>query len=196
MTQSAMEWLDERKPELSQWYTPAPLAAAIVKWALSDGYDASDVLEPSAGRGALAHATREAGCDVTCVDIDAFNAQHLADAGFRSIHGNFLTWQPGERFDLAIMNPPFENGATESHIMHALSMCDVVVCHCPLTTLAGQTRREALWAKAELTRLVIHSTRPKYGADGGMTDMCTIEVCRRLEREPAIVAQPTVEWWP
>jgi predicted RNA methylase len=185
---------------LSQWFTPRELAVKIVEWALRPGaLPAPNVLrafEPSAGRGALAVELRRRGCSVTCCEIDKANEDHLLALGFEVWGGDFF--DVGEaipRFDLAVMNPPFEGGQTEQHIMHALKFADRVVCHCPLTTLAGKARRASLWSKVELHRLAICSTRPKYGPDGGKTDMCTIDVMLSEGWEhPA--AQPKVEWWP
>ncbi len=190
----------------SQWFTPPELARRIVDWALEPLAIHATVLEPSAGRGLRASAIRTAARKVaigspTCVEIDHEMFETLCEQGFDAIQGNFLEidWG-GKAFDLAIMNPPFEAGQTESHIGHALKFCERVVCHCPLTTLAGKDRREGLWSSAYLKRLVIHSSRPKYSGSlkGGMTDMCTIDVVRRSELVDASVRASGVEvsWWP
>lgn len=183
---------------LSQWYTPRDTAERIVSWALSgNGYSYLEVLEPSAGRGALVKPLLARMMDVTAVDIDPENVHALEDiAGCKALCANFLELEPPEhRFDLAVMNPPFEHGQTERHIMQAVRFADRVVCHCPLTTLAGQERRAGLWSHVQLTRLAICSSRPKYGPDGGKTDMCTIEVvpCARV---PGAPMRCDVEWWP
>lgn len=189
----------------SQWYTPPELAPRLVDWALApvDGFDAAhtyNVLEPSAGRGALAIPLRERVRTVTCCELDEQNEEYLARLGFHTWLGDFLQKPPGDdSFDLAVMNPPFEDGQTEAHVLHALKFASRVVCHCPLTTLAGQGRRTGLWSQAYLKRLVIHSSRPKYSGskEGGKTDMCTIDVAHRWELQPVIVAASgvDVQWW-
>ncbi len=95
----------------------------------------------------------------------------------------------------------FEGGQTEQHVMHALKLATRVVCHCPLTTLAGQDRGDRLWSKVHLHRLAICSTRPRYGSInpgdekwGGKTDMCTIDVTMLDAREKRDATD--VEWWP
>lgn len=199
-------------PALSQWYLDPALATRIADWALEPLATRACVLEPSAGRGALAYAIRAASRTVAigspvCVEMDPVNAMHLLTVGgFDTWTGDFLAYD-GEgcgRFDMAIMNPPFEDGQTEAHILHALDLCDRVVCHCPLTTLAGKDRREGLWSIAYLKRLVIHATRPKYSGSktGGMTDMCTIDVVRRPENLCVLpnigyvaASGVDVEWW-
>lgn len=200
---------DKCDPSKSQWYLDPALAARIVEWSLRP-YNASmaassfRALEPSAGRGALANALRERVRTVQCCDIDAQNVDYLIAIGFGSWRRDFLELDPGEPgpFDIVCMNPPFENGQTEAHVTHALKFAPRVVCHCPLTTLAGKERREGLWSSAYLKRLVIHSSRPKYSGSlkGGMTDMCTIDVVRRPEGKQAMnglvaMSGVDVEFW-
>lgn len=187
---------------LSQWFTPRETAARIVQMAQTwpDGGNAGRknmrVLEPSAGIGRLALELAAEGHQVTCVDIDPENCVRLRRHAFDTVCRDFLQLTPLDlpHFDVAVMNPPFEGGQTEKHIMHALKFADRVVCHCPLTTLAGKARREGLWSEVQLRRLAICSTRPKYGAAGGKTDMCTIDVTLRDPRESRDATD--IEWWP
>jgi predicted RNA methylase len=187
----------------SQWYLDAALAERIAVWAQGNWPypKRMRVLEPSAGRGALAVPLRAFFGEVVCCDIDPENAAQLRRLGFQVYEGDFRKLDPGEieQFDLAVMNPPFEDGATEAHVLHALKFADRVVCHCPLTTLAGKDRREGLWSTAYLKRLVIHASRPKYSGckTGGATDMCTIDVHARFGRGGDGVRSTgvNVEWW-
>ena len=198
------ENVDLRDFSKSQWYTPAQLARRIAEWALAGLAPVPPsmlrVLEPSAGQGALARPLRELGAHVLCVEIDASNAALLMAAGFSVSHRDFLQPLTVPPVDLAVMNPPFEGGQTERHVMQALRHAPRVVCHCPLTTLAGKGRRDGLWSEVHLRRLVIHSARPNYGGSGGKTDMCTIDVVRRHEGAPSMQGHVTadgcnVEWW-
>lgn len=198
-------------PALSQWFTPHALAERIVEWAVDPFYLGSDirplpVLEPSCGRGALVAHLSLRGCDVVGIDIDKGNVDWCAEnwrGPHRFEHADFLSIPGGSSligtFPLAVLNPPFEAGQTEAHVLHAMKFAGRVVCHCPLTTLAGQDRRTGLWSKAYLKRLVIHSSRPKYSGNkaGGATDMCTIDVVAAHAGLPGIVAASgvSVEWW-
>lgn len=100
--------------------TPAELAGALVARA---GVRPGDVvLEPSAGRGAIARALREAGAtNVRCVEIQPENARSLVEQGFSVFEGDFLLFDPRgrPRFDAAVMNPPFARGQDIDHIRHA-----------------------------------------------------------------------------
>lgn len=194
---------EQRSAALSQWYTPPELAVRIVEWALavypSPMWASANIqaLEPSAGRGALAIPLRQRVRTVGCIELDKDNATYLASLGFGVLHTDFLKFGPystGPRYDIAVMNPPFEGGQTERHVLHALGFARRVVCHCPLTTLSGQARYTSLWERVNLHRLAICSTRPKYGEGGGKTDMCTIDVTLK-DGEPYIDGTD-VEWWP
>jgi hypothetical protein len=189
-------------PSKSQWYLDPALAERIAVWAQGNfPYPKRmRVLEPSAGRGALAMPLRALFGDVVCCEIDPKNEEYLCRLGFHTWLGDFTQMPVGDdSFDLVVANPPFEGGQTEQHIMHALKFAPRVVCHCPLTTLAGQDRRTGLWSQAYLKRLVIHSSRPKYSGskEGGKTDMCTIDVVRRPELHPIDVSASgvSVGWW-
>lgn len=197
---------EARAPELSQWFTDPKTAQRIAVFAMQPFAFGctTNVLEPSCGDGALIRALRPFALhSLTGVDIDAKKVERCAAAHWPwpslFVCSDFLKWSPSaERyFELAVMNPPFEDGQTERHILHALQFCTRVVCHCPLTTLAGQDRRRGLWSMVELHRLAICSSRPKYGGNGGgMTDMCTIDVERaHRPRGDNPVHHVQIEFW-
>ncbi|MBH0115014.1 DUF4942 domain-containing protein [Novosphingobium sp. YJ-S2-02] len=81
------------------------------------------VLEPSAGNAALAKPAREAGADVTCVEIQPGLAHELGVLhGFANvIEGDFLALDPAHftPFDCIVMNPPFDRGRDCDHVRHA-----------------------------------------------------------------------------
>ena len=81
------------------------------------------VLEPSAGTAALALPAREAGADITCVEIQPGLAHELRVVHRFSdvIEGNFLGLDPArfEPFDCVVMNPPFDRGRDSDHVRHA-----------------------------------------------------------------------------
>lgn len=82
------------------------------------------VLEPSAGTGNLAQLAVDAGCRVSCIEIQpALCAEMVArfngKADVRT--GDFLTITPPviEQYDVIIMNPPFDKGRDADHVRHA-----------------------------------------------------------------------------
>jgi protein-L-isoaspartate O-methyltransferase len=104
--------------------TPAPIAARMVE--LAEIEDGHRILEPSGGTGRILLAIQAAapGAELVAVEIKA----HLADV-IRSAYRvptfcqDFLECN-GElgTFDRIVMNPPFQNAADITHILHARTM--------------------------------------------------------------------------
>lgn len=92
------------------------------------------VLEPSAGKGDIAQAIanrlearywrsgKEAQAMIDCVEIDPNLRAILKDKGFRVVHDDFLDFQTFKKYDLIIMNPPFDQG--DKHLLKALSLLE------------------------------------------------------------------------
>lgn len=102
-----------------EFHSSAEVAAQVMKFAKI--HAGQTVLEPSAGTGMLARAACDAGALVSCVEI-----QHGLAHELRVLHGfadvrraDFLTLQPGELFDVIVMNPPFDRGRDCDHVRHA-----------------------------------------------------------------------------
>jgi len=104
-----------------QWYpTPAEVIDELLAAAgLCPGLE---VLEPSAGEGAIAAAVAEAGCAVDCVELDSGRAQAIERAGVaREVRrGDFLALPPRPVYHAVVMNPPFARNADTRHVEHAL----------------------------------------------------------------------------
>lgn len=112
--------------------TPGALAERMLLDVDPSMYSA--ILEPSAGKGDLAQAIaakirRERGrwrsdenekATIDCVEIDPNLRAILKERGFRVIHDDFLTLHTFKRYDLIIMNPPFDRGA--EHLLKAIDL--------------------------------------------------------------------------
>ena len=124
-------------------FYPTPPALADKLMQGIDWYFTQSVLEPSAGKGDLArvaankmynarrgfpvydeHSKLEAleQADIDCVEIDSFLRSQLENTGFRVVHDDFLTFETQKRYDLILMNPPFDRGA--EHLLHALELIE------------------------------------------------------------------------
>lgn len=124
-------------------FYPTPPALADKLMQGIDWNFAQSVLEPSAGKGDLArvaankmynarrgfpvydeHSKQEAleQADIDCVEIDSFLRSQLENTGFRVVHDDFLTFETQKRYDLILMNPPFDRGA--EHLLHALELIE------------------------------------------------------------------------
>jgi predicted RNA methylase len=99
--------------------TPDPLVKRVI--ALANIQPGADVLEPSAGDGALALAAVEAGARVDAVEIDHLRVQRLMSHGaFTVYQDDFLTLPPIRCYDRVVMNPPFSKQRDIDHVNHAL----------------------------------------------------------------------------
>lgn len=97
--------------------TPRSLVERMIE--IADLSSGMHVLEPSAGKGNIALAVRAAGCEVQCIEKVFTLAEHLRGLGFDCRCSDFLECQP-QPFARVVMNPPFERGIDEDHILHAV----------------------------------------------------------------------------
>jgi predicted RNA methylase len=105
-------------------YFPTPPAVVARLIELADLRPGMDVLEPSAGRGAIAiPLERQCNCYVYAVEVLPDNVAALVDSpcvAMTVAHLNFLSMAPNPRFDRVVMNPPFAKQADIHHVLHAL----------------------------------------------------------------------------
>ena len=103
-------------------FFPSPPVVVERLMQLADVQHGMRVLEPSAGKGAIAYACSDAGATVDCIE--------LMEANFVSLAGNkrlgsvwkmdFLEKAPEASYDRVVMNPPFAKQADIKHVLHAL----------------------------------------------------------------------------
>jgi phospholipid N-methyltransferase len=131
--------------------TPAWLAERMVD--LADIKPGQNVLEPSAGTGAILDALPKT-CYVLAIEINTGLACHLTEKYtspyFIIMRSDFLAFNAstGRGFDRILMNPPFDHGLDIRHIEHAMSMLApggrlVAIC-------ADGPRQRAFFAESEL----------------------------------------------
>jgi predicted RNA methylase len=112
--------LREKRNDAQYFPTPAPVVERLLDLAgLKPGME---VLEPSAGSGAIAAKAADRGAIVDCFERDTGYAAELAEAGAaRTVQvADFLAAPPDARYDRVVMNPPFTRGADMQHVTHAL----------------------------------------------------------------------------
>lgn len=100
--------------------TPAPIVQQLLELARIE--PGMRVLEPSAGRGAIAVAVARAGGLVDCVEIQEQHADAITEAHHPDITvlvADFLATSPQPVYDLVVMNPPFARQADIAHVKHA-----------------------------------------------------------------------------
>lgn len=100
------------------FYTPEDEAYALCR-KLGD-LTGKRLLEPSAGRGALATVAEAAGAKVVAVENYHPSVLALRAKGFEVIEQDFLTVTPEHigHFQAVLANPPFTKGNDIEHVMH------------------------------------------------------------------------------
>ena len=104
-------------------YFPTPLDLVDKMISLAELTPDMKVLEPSAGRGAIAErVARIVGYDsVHCFELLNDNCEALHKYGFRNVECcDFLSIEPKPLYDRVIMNPPFNKQQDIDHVTHAL----------------------------------------------------------------------------
>lgn len=114
----------DAKREFDFFETPPEVAISVIELAQIE--PGMVVLEPSAGKGALARPAKARGADVVCVEIQPKLAEALRAEGFRVPQGgDFLAFEapaPGKgNYDRVVMNPPFSRQQDITHVRHAVS---------------------------------------------------------------------------
>lgn len=79
-----------------------------------------DVMEPSAGLGAIADEIDQSRCLFRCCEIDPKKVDVLIQKGFAVFGGDFLSVD--EDLDRIVMNPPFSNQQDIDHVNHAYKL--------------------------------------------------------------------------
>jgi predicted RNA methylase len=100
--------------------TPAPIVEQLLTLARIE--PGMRMLEPSAGRGAIALAAAHAGALVDCVEIQEQHAAEISAAHHLDVTvlvADFLTTRPQPVYDRVVMNPPFARQADIAHVSHA-----------------------------------------------------------------------------
>ncbi len=122
------------KVEYQFFETPEWLAVKMVE--LACVREGEWVLEPSAGRGAIARHIP--GCD--CVELNPDNRRYLEENGFNVVGEDFLAFN--QPYDAIIMNPPFTRQQDVDHITHAITLAGRVVIAIASASVLFRTNRK------------------------------------------------------
>lgn len=106
--------------------TPKHIAQRMADM-IPNSWDRPKVLEPSAGLGNLYRAVLNKYGHYAEYHLVENNPECMAElyrqGGSPKLHQrDFLSWEPGQLFDVIIMNPPFKQGRDIKHIAHALGL--------------------------------------------------------------------------
>ena len=106
----------DAKQEYQFFETPQDVALQLIEMAnIKEG---ETVLEPSAGKGAIAKYIK--GCD--CVELNKDNRKYLIENGFNFVWDDFLTFN--QKYDVIIANPPFTKQQDIDHVNHMIKLAN------------------------------------------------------------------------
>lgn len=134
--------LDELRAVYNSFETPLRVVSRLLE--LAELRPQETVLEPSAGRGAIARAVGNLGHAVYCVEMHPENVDGLNLEGFHVREGDFLSMTPSYQCDVVIANPPFSGSRDARHILHMIGFAKrrvVSVCS-PGVKFRGGVYRE------------------------------------------------------
>lgn len=121
-------------------FTSTEVARQLVE--LTRIYENSRVLESSVGTGAIADCIREVTQNVDVVECMSTFRELLELKGYNLVGNDFLQYQPVEKYQAIIMNPPSSD--EQNHIKHAyLMLADggvLVSISSPNWTFAGDKK--------------------------------------------------------
>lgn len=179
---------------LAPWLTRQPLADRIAAWALNPparivsgmtdyglrtwpGAGAAQILEPSAGRGAIALGLLKqpdvVPGSMTLIELERGRVDFLRKAFpmCRVVHRDFLSWEqdlfedggPSEApFHLCVSNPPSDDGTDTEHVDAMTHVADRVVALVRLAFVTGSGREARIFQHCKLTRQVVLVNRPTF----------------------------------
>lgn len=186
----------DRRSGLSQWFTRPVLAKRIVQWC--GDIRSMSILEPSAGSGAFVHAIKQtcSSARVVAHELDPEWAAYLRTATDAKVHeGNYLAApHPGRRYDLTILNPPYENGQDVAFVRKAMDESRRVVALLRSAVLHGKGAYAAIWDDDEWGVVSVAAAVGRWSFDGPVDgtarhDFCAVKLRRGY-------AGPThLEWW-
>jgi predicted RNA methylase len=167
--------VDEKKRDQS-FFTPLDLAEEVVDIADVRG---CDVLEPSAGRGALVTACLDAGAArVFAIEKNKEYAQDLESAAAMYSGYDFLEltelWG-GRLFNRVVMNPPFTKNQDIKHVNHALTFLapgGILVA----IMLDNQTRKSFQEIVAKYDTEIIEVERGAFKESGTMIPTIIVKI--------------------
>ena len=111
--------VEDWKKKYQFYETPELIAGMMVD--LAEIQEGNCILEPSAGKGAIARVIRERmpkDCWLRVVEIFEQNYLALIEQGFDHVGFDFLEMD-ATNFDRCIMNPPFTGLQDVDHVLHA-----------------------------------------------------------------------------
>ncbi len=106
--------------ELQYFYTPENIVSQLIS--LADIQKTDVVLEPSAGKGAIAIELNKL-CKTDVCEIHPEFRDILKEQNINVVSSDFLEYHPSFKYDKIVANPPFTRQQDITHVNHMLDIC-------------------------------------------------------------------------
>ena len=106
--------------ELQYFYTPSNIVSQLIS--LADIKETDRVLEPSAGKGAIAKELNKL-CKTDVCEIHPEFRDILKEQNINIVGTDFLEYNPSFKYDKIIANPPFTRQQDITHVNHMIDIC-------------------------------------------------------------------------
>jgi|AntAceMinimDraft_17_1070374.scaffolds.fasta_scaffold131618_2 predicted RNA methylase len=157
------------KSEYNFFETPEPLAKRLIEIA---GVNGGTILEPSAGRGAIAKFMN---CD--CIELEESNRKYLTENGFNLVGRDFLEFT--EHYDYIIANPPFSKQRDIDHVTHMIELARKVVVSVMSASILFRTNRKTTEFRELIDSyagMIISLPEGSFKTSGTMVNACAVVV--------------------
>ena len=138
------EYIDA-KHEYQFFETPGEIAIRLIDKA--DVRLGETILEPSAGRGAIAKYIPE--CD--CVELNEDNRTYLIKNNFNLVGKDFLEFT--KKYDVIIANPPFTKQQDITHVEHMLDLANRRVVSVMSSSVLFRTNKKTVEFREKIESL-------------------------------------------
>jgi len=184
---------EQRRRDLSQFFTPPDLARKLWRWAVAPATRPLRILEPSAGNGALIRPLRELAIPVQSLvayEVDPMHCATLAELVNRDQlpaeirQEDFLAASDPGSFDISVLNTPYEDGQ-EIAFAERVLQCSTRLCGVFRAAIIYGDERYEFWRWTDITRFKALSNRPHFGGDdSAKSDFVLMELRRRRAPRP------------
>ena len=106
--------------ELQYFYTPDNIVSQLIN--LADIKETDVLLEPSAGKGAIAIELNKL-CKTDVCEIYPEFRDILKEQNINIVADDFLEYNPSFKYDKIVANPPFTRQQDITHVNHMLDIC-------------------------------------------------------------------------
>ena len=126
----------DAKHEYQFFETPENIALQLIE--MADVKNDETILEPSAGKGAIAKFMK--GCD--CIELNEDNRKYLIENNFNLVWDDFLTFN--KKYDVIIANPPFTKQQDITHVDHMLELANRRVISVMSSSVLFRTNKKTI----------------------------------------------------